>query len=199
MSVISRTATLKKLLRRKAYRDAYAGEHVKTSLPIQIRMLREQRDWTQGHLAQEAGTTQTVISRLEDPNYGNLSINSLLKLAAAFDIGLLVKFIPFSRLLREFEDVSPKSLAASSFEAERATLEEWATAEVGSSVQRTTQGRSLHLVNPPTATAGFQQTLVLSGPRLVVNNDVQTTAKHPIGRFPTQSLDATFQLDAATR
>jgi transcriptional regulator with XRE-family HTH domain len=113
-------------LKKKAYRDAYTVEHVKTTVPLQVRTLREQHEWTQGKLAAEARTTQTAISRLEDPNYGNLTLNTLLKIAAALDVGLLVKLVPFSRLLQEFQDLSPAALSAPSFMEELQKLETWA-------------------------------------------------------------------------
>lgn len=125
MSVTSRKRLLAKL-KNKAYRDAYTSEHVKTTTPLQIRTVREQHEWTQGKLAAEAKTTQTAISRTEDPNYGNLTLNNLLKIAAALDVGLLVKLVPFSRLVSEYEDLSPQSLATPSFMEELSTLEGWA-------------------------------------------------------------------------
>lgn len=128
MSVASRLKLLAKL-RKKAYRNAYVEEHVKTSLPFQIRALREQREWTQAQLAEALKTTQTAVSRLENPEYGKLSLNSLYKIASAFDVALLVKFVPFSRLLEEFKDASPQALSAAGFEAELPELEEWAEEE----------------------------------------------------------------------
>jgi transcriptional regulator with XRE-family HTH domain len=125
MSVTSRKRLLAKL-KNKAYRDAYTAEHVKTTTPLQIRTVREQHEWTQGKLAAEAKTTQTAISRTEDPNYGNLTLNNLLKIAAALDVGLLVKLVPFSRLVQEYEDLSPESLSTSSFMEELSALEAWA-------------------------------------------------------------------------
>jgi transcriptional regulator with XRE-family HTH domain len=124
MSVASKLKLLAKL-KRKKYRDAYVEEHVRTSLPFQIRALREQREWTQGKLAEELKTTQTAVSRLENPEYGKLSLNSLYKLASAFDVALLIKFVPFSRLVEEFKDVSPQALSVTSFDKELETLEEW--------------------------------------------------------------------------
>lgn len=180
MSVTSKKKLLNRL-RNKEFRDAYGAEHVKTSVPLQIRTLRDSREWTQARLAQEAGTTQTVISRLEDPNYGNLSINSLLKLASAFDVALLVKFVPFSRLLREFRDVSPESVAAASFENDTNVLEEWGTAEsIEPLVSRGTAANVLlHLVDtPPTATVAatsFQPALPVRNLRLVVDNEIDAT------------------------
>jgi transcriptional regulator with XRE-family HTH domain len=124
MSATSRTRLLAKL-KNKAYRDAYTAEHVKTTTPLQIRTVREQHEWTQGKLAAEAKTTQTAISRTEDPNYGNLTLNNLLKIAAALDVGLLVKLVPFSRLVKEYEDLSPRSLSTPSFMEEMSVLEAW--------------------------------------------------------------------------
>ena len=116
-------------LQNKKFRDAYVAEHVKTSVPIQIYILREQRHWNQTQLAERAKTTQTVISRLEDPDYGRLSISSLLKLASAFDVALLVKFVPFTRLFEEFEDTSPEALSAKSFSEELPDMVAWAEEE----------------------------------------------------------------------
>jgi transcriptional regulator with XRE-family HTH domain len=127
VSVTSEEKLISKLEKSKAYREAYVSEHVKTSVPLQMRHLREQRELTQAQLAELAKTTQTVISRLEDPNYGNLTLNSLLKIASAFDIGLLVKFVPFSRLLLEFQDLSPKALSVKSFIEELEVLKKWAS------------------------------------------------------------------------
>lgn len=126
MSVSSKEKLLAKLTHNKAYRNAYVAEHVKTSVPLQIHHIREECDLTQAELAEKAKTTQTVISRLEDPNYGNLTLNSLLKIASALDIALLVKFVPFSRLLAEFDDLSPRAFSVQSFDNERATLQAWA-------------------------------------------------------------------------
>lgn len=128
MSVASKLKLLAKL-KKKKYRDAYVEEHVRTSLPFQIRALREQREWTQGRLAEELKTTQTAVSRLENPDYGKLSLNSLYKLASAFDVALLVKFVPFSRLIEEFKDASPQALSARSFEEEVEELEAVAAEE----------------------------------------------------------------------
>ncbi len=125
MSVNSRGKLFTKL-KNKKYRDAYVMNHVKTSLPIQARLIREQHGWTQEEIANRMKTTQTVISRLEDPNYGNLTLNSLFKLVSAFDMGLLVKIVPFTRLLHEFQDLSPDTLSVNGFLEELLQLEAWA-------------------------------------------------------------------------
>jgi len=144
MSVVSKIKLMLKL-RKKEYRDAYVSEHIKTSLPIQIKILREQRGWSQEHLAQLAKTTQTVISRVEDPNYGKLNLSSLLKMASAFDIALIVKFVPFSKILNEFEDVSPKNLRVDNFEQEVLILENWATEKDGETRETLTTDNIVYL------------------------------------------------------
>lgn len=124
MSVTSKIKLLAKL-RDKEYRNAYVEEKVATSLPFQIRALREQpdRDWSQAELGRRAGMRQNAISRLEDAESGTPSISTLLRLARAFDVALLVKFVPFSKLLHEFADLSSEALSAQSFEQEIHELE----------------------------------------------------------------------------
>lgn len=131
MSVISKSKLLTKL-RNKEYRDAYVEEKVATSLPFQIRALREQpgRNWSQSELGQRAGMRQNAISRLEDAESGTPSISTLLRLARAFDVALLVKFVPFSKLLSEFADLSSEALSAPSFNEEIELLESQSTADL---------------------------------------------------------------------
>jgi len=114
-------------LRDKEYRDAFVSEHIDTGIPFQIRTLREQRRWTQKELANRAGVTQVWISKVENPNHSGFSIKTLLKLASAFDIGLIVRYVPISNLVQWELDLSPESLKAVSFEEdpyfEESTLE----------------------------------------------------------------------------
>jgi len=121
VNVISRAKKVGRL-KDKGYRDAYVAEHVRTGTPHQIRILREQREWTQGELGRRSGKPQNVISRLEDPNYGKLTIQSLLDLASAFDVALIIKFVPFSRLMGELEKLSPESLEVPSFSQDAGLL-----------------------------------------------------------------------------
>src|SRR6266511_3959504 len=96
VSLSSRKTTVERLLKSKEYRDAYVLEHIKNGVAFQIRTLREDRDWTQGDLGDAMGKPRNVISRIEDPNYGKTTLTTLREVAAAFDVGLLVKFVPFS-------------------------------------------------------------------------------------------------------
>lgn len=113
---MTKRKSLIKAFRNKDYREAFVSELINTGIPFQIIALREQREWTQGKLGEKANMLQPEISRIEDPNYGKLSIATLKRIASAFDIGLLVKFVPFSDLVEQEVHLSPDSLRAVSFE-----------------------------------------------------------------------------------
>lgn len=111
-------------LKNKGYRTAYVEANIKHGLAHQIRINREARGWSQKKLASKCGggMQQTTVSRLEDPSYGKYTLRTLLKLAEAFDVGLLVKFVPYSKLLLETENKSPSGLFARPFSDENLYL-----------------------------------------------------------------------------
>jgi transcriptional regulator with XRE-family HTH domain len=105
-----------KLASSKLYRESFAGAVVKRMIPLQARVLRRQRDWSQAQLAKESGLTQGVISRAEDPNYGNLTVNTLVRIAAGFDCAFVGRFVPFSELGKWYAALeNEKELEVSSF------------------------------------------------------------------------------------
>ena len=111
-------------LANRGFRRAFLEENIKTGIAFQVRALREKNKWSQPKLGERAGKTQSVISRIEDPNYGNFTIRTLLDLARAFDVALLVKFVSYSQLITELKDLSPKALAVSSYEEETKVIEQ---------------------------------------------------------------------------
>lgn len=104
-------------LQDKEYRDAYVKATLTHGLAHQIRVNREQRKLSQQSLAKRCGgkTTQVVISRLEDPAYGKFTLSSILKVASALDVAVLVRFVPYSKFLLETTDKSVLGLYAKSF------------------------------------------------------------------------------------
>jgi transcriptional regulator with XRE-family HTH domain len=54
----------------------------------------------QHDLAVAADMQQSRISMFETPGAANLTLETLAKLAAAFKVGLIVDFVPFSEMLR---------------------------------------------------------------------------------------------------
>jgi DNA-binding XRE family transcriptional regulator len=59
-----------------------------------IHELREQAGLTQARLAQLVGTTESVISRLEDSDYKGHSLSMLRRIAVAFDKRVEIRFVP---------------------------------------------------------------------------------------------------------
>ena len=106
------------LLQDKEYRTAYANSSIDIGVPSQILALREQRNWSQKELGEKANMAQESISRLEDPTRGSFTLNTLKRLAAAFDIALIVRFIPFSELVDWKLRLSLESLEVKSFDEE---------------------------------------------------------------------------------
>jgi transcriptional regulator with XRE-family HTH domain len=103
----------------KEFRHEYMMDQVRSRIAFQIRALREQRQLNQGDLAKLSGKTQSVISRLEDPDYGKLSLQSCLEIAVAFDLPLLVQFVEWDDWLARMSNTSPSALRKRGFDANR--------------------------------------------------------------------------------
>lgn len=108
--------SLFKQLRDKAFRAAYVAEDIRTGIAFQLRALREGRGWSQTELGRRSGKPQSVIARMEDPDYGRLSLKTLVDMAAAFDVALLVRFVPFSELVNRNSRLSSEALCVPDFD-----------------------------------------------------------------------------------
>jgi transcriptional regulator with XRE-family HTH domain len=100
------------------YRHAFVQERVRTSVALQIRSLRDQRDMTQQKLGEKLEMAQTWISKLENPDYGKMTVATLLRLAEAFDTDLEIKFRPFSWTVRELPKLTSEYFEVPSFDEE---------------------------------------------------------------------------------
>ena len=118
---MAKTEQIWNSLRDKEYRREFAS-NVDTGLAFQIRMLREKYGWTQEQLANKTGKKQETISQWENPSYGSYTLNSLRSLAAAFDVGLRVTFVPFSELVNWNANLTPERLAPKSFNEEDSSV-----------------------------------------------------------------------------
>lgn len=143
----------------KKYRNLYVASQVNKGIPYQLRALRAARGMTQADLAEIAGTKQTVISRIENKGAGNLSVKTLLKLAEAFDVALVVRFEPIDRLINWLDNFSPEDI---SFETSEAILKKLAEEDaVPGTDSATAAAATLHLKlaeSPPTAIAAKART-----------------------------------------
>ena len=102
-------------LQRKTYRHAYLAEHVRRGIAYQIRALRDQRKWKQGTFANLLGKPQSVVCRLEDPDYGKVTVQTLLEVANVFDVALQIKFVRYSSFIYSTRDVSIVSMQVPEF------------------------------------------------------------------------------------
>jgi ribosome-binding protein aMBF1 (putative translation factor) len=73
-------------------RQIFVEEEITVGLPMQIAAMREAKGWSQQQLAEVLGMTQSAVSRIESLDYGRYSLSTLKRIAAAFDVGLVVRF-----------------------------------------------------------------------------------------------------------
>jgi transcriptional regulator with XRE-family HTH domain len=92
---------------------------VEQGIAWQIRVNRTQRGMSQADLGGKIGSTQSAISTAEDPCSGKPSLDTLIQIAQVFDCALQVRFIPYSRLAMESEDLSPEALYAAAYDEEQ--------------------------------------------------------------------------------
>jgi transcriptional regulator with XRE-family HTH domain len=126
----SRTGLIQRLTRGASTRAKFVDSHVSKTLAFQIRSLREKEEWSQQTLAEKIGSNQNAIYRAENPNYGKQTITTLKKIAAAFDVALIVRFVPFGELVdwvsgtpRTIKGLTTEALTVPSFEEEKTELE----------------------------------------------------------------------------
>ena len=127
MNLNSRKALVSRLRRGRRTRRQFAESHLAKTLAHQVRAMRDTEQWSQQELAKKLGTTQNVVYRLESSDYGRQTLTTLKKVAAEFDVALVVRFVPFSELVdwvsgtpRVSRGLDCNALAAPSFQAEAA-------------------------------------------------------------------------------
>ena len=80
-------------------RSQFIASQVDKGIAYQIRALRDRQELSQEELAKMVDMNQNAISRLESPLRGRPTITTLKRLAAAFDVALVVRFEPFSKAI----------------------------------------------------------------------------------------------------
>lgn len=117
-----------------AYRHAYMDEHVRSLIAYQLRCIREKKGLNQKQFAQLLGKPQSVVSRLENVEYGKVTVQTLLDLSRKLDVSLIVKFVSFPEFLESYNDISPGKLAVESYAESRDKIGTPQTAEASSMV-----------------------------------------------------------------
>ena len=123
----SRMKKITKLLESRENRESYIRAKLNHLIPSQIRALRLREEWTQKQLAEESGMKQARISAVETPGAVNFSLETLIRLAAAYRVGLQVRFVPFSTLLKWENEYSQDNFSVTAIEDDQEFLSPAAT------------------------------------------------------------------------
>lgn len=125
MSLLSKRSLIDRVRRSKESRRRLVSSNIDKGIAFQIRATRMARKWSQSDLARESAMTQNNLSRLESPDYGKHTLSSLKRLADAFDVALVVRFVPFSQYVDWLsgtphldQGLTPESLAPISLDEE---------------------------------------------------------------------------------
>jgi transcriptional regulator with XRE-family HTH domain len=107
-------------LSEKEYRDEFVADQVRGRIALLVRALREQegRKWSQTDLGERMGKPQSVVSRIENPDH-KVSLQTLLEVAAGFDLPLYVDILDWDDWFRRMSDFSTDKMHRQSFDAER--------------------------------------------------------------------------------
>lgn len=100
-------------LQDRSVREALVDAHIRNGIAFQVRSMRRTKGWTQEQLAHAVGTKSTQIGRVENPDYGSHTVRMLRRIASVFDVAVVVRFVPYSELLRW--DAGPRNLAPTTF------------------------------------------------------------------------------------
>jgi transcriptional regulator with XRE-family HTH domain len=107
--------TILRELEKDDFRASFVADHVRTRLALMIRTLREQRGWSQAELGRRLGKPQSVISRLEDPDYGKVTTKTLFEVASAFGLPLYIDMPDWADWFCLMSDMSSQNLRRNSF------------------------------------------------------------------------------------
>ena len=93
----------------KEYRDGFLQTTVRGWIAYQAQALREKLELTQAQFADLIGTTQSVVSRMENDR-GAPNVQTLLDMACKLDVALVVQFVSYPEFLKQTEDMSAARL-----------------------------------------------------------------------------------------
>jgi hypothetical protein len=120
--ISSRSAALSPALDNPEFRAAYMTQHLRGFLADQIRSLRG--TMSQAAFGRLIGKPQSVVSRLEDEDYGKLGLQTLLDIATRLDIAVVVRFVDYPNFLRMTSDFSDDAAAPRSYPETRGEIGE---------------------------------------------------------------------------
>lgn len=107
-AVSHRVRSLIEKMRDKRYRDGYVAAHTRQVLAKQMREFRGAV--SQMEFATAIGKRQTMVSRLESPNYVGWTLSTMFEIARKLDVAVFVRFVDFATFLKLSEDMSESAL-----------------------------------------------------------------------------------------
>jgi transcriptional regulator with XRE-family HTH domain len=99
------------LFQDQEYRESYLETQVCSGIAYQIQALRHKDGSSQKEFAAKIDKPQSVVSRLENTEYGKVSVRTLLDVAGKLDVALVVKFVSYPKFLDEYDDLTSDNLA----------------------------------------------------------------------------------------
>ena len=128
-------------------------------VPSQVRALRMKSNMPrQKDLAVAAHLHQSRISMFETPGMANITLETLAKLAAAFKVGVIVKFVPLSHMLRWENEFSQDDFKVDKLDEDEAFLDPASVVTEGLAAVNEGSGNDLNDVKKPVETEhGFRQ------------------------------------------
>lgn len=100
---------LKKFLQ-KSYRDGFLQTQIRGGIAYQVQALRQKFKLNQKDFAARTGKKQSSISRLENTEYGKVTVQTLLDIACSLDIALVVRFVSYPEFLAQTQNMSVAAL-----------------------------------------------------------------------------------------
>ena len=99
-----------------AFRASYMAHHLRAFIADQIRGLRG--DMSQKEFGQLIGKPQSVVSRLENEEYGRVSLQTLIEIAIKMNVALVGRFVDFPTFLRITGDFSEDAVRPQPYKRE---------------------------------------------------------------------------------
>jgi len=118
-SIADERSRIVERLQLKEEREALVESQIFVGIPMQLHSMRRREGWSQKELADRAGDHQGRISLLENIGYESYTVKTLIRIAAAFDVALIVKFAPFSELADQAAHLSERRLLVPRFIEDR--------------------------------------------------------------------------------
>lgn len=95
-----RSDLISRLCNERDFRGSYLRAKLNVLISSQIFALRKCFFGTQEAFAEATDMKQSRISAMETPGATNFNLETLIRVAATSKVGLIVKFVPFSEMLR---------------------------------------------------------------------------------------------------